>query len=142
MFLLCKIFHSFSSIQYHITFMHDNACPHSAAITRQVLATNDVNVSDCPASSPDLSLIEQVWDKLGHCVWRNHAKHTVNDLAVALQAEWANLLVTFIQCYVNSMRRRITACISQNGGHMRYWHVSLNLQSLFFHLIPLQMNLK
>ena len=36
-------------IQFHgpnVTFMHGNACPHSAAITRQFLATNNVNVFD------------------------------------------------------------------------------------------------
>ena len=100
--------------------MHDNARPHSAAITRQFLATNNVNVLDWPANSPDLNPIEQVWDKLGRCVRRNHAIHTVNDLAAALQAEWANLSAPFIQRYVNSMRHRISAYIAQNGGHMRY----------------------
>ena len=48
---------AFSFIQFHgpsITFMHDKACPHSAAITRQFLATNNVNVLDWPANSPDL----------------------------------------------------------------------------------------
>ena len=39
-------------IQFHspnVTFMHDNARPHSAAITRQFLATNNVHVLDWPA---------------------------------------------------------------------------------------------
>ena len=34
-------------IQFHgpnVTFVHDNALPHSAAITRQFLATNNANV--------------------------------------------------------------------------------------------------
>ena len=38
------------SIQFHcpkVTFMHDNARPHSASITRKFLATNNVNVLDC-----------------------------------------------------------------------------------------------
>ena len=117
-------------IQFHgqnVTFMHDNAFLHSAAITRQFWATNNVNVLDWPATSPDLNPIEQVWDELGHRDRENHAIHTANDLAVALQAEWANLPEPFIQHYVNSTRRPITACIAQNGEHMRYWHISLNL---------------
>ena len=38
-------------------------------------------------NSPDLNPIEQVWDKLGRRVRRNHTTHTVNDLAAAVQAE-------------------------------------------------------
>ena len=100
----------------NVSFVHDNASPHLAAITRWLFATNNVIVFDWPANSPDLNPIEQVWDELGCLVRRNHAIHTVNDLA----AEWANLPAPFIQRYVNSMHRRITACIAQNGGHTRY----------------------
>ena len=104
----------------NVPFMHDNTRPHSAAITMQFLTTNYVNVLDWPANSPALKPTEQVWDEVGRRVRRKHAVHTVNDLAAALQAEWANLPAPFIQRYVNSMRRRITACIAQTGGHMRY----------------------
>ena len=86
----------------------------------QFLATNNVNVLDWPANSPDLNPMEKVWDKLGRRVRSNYAIHTVNDLAAALQAEWANLPAPFIQRYVSSMRQRIIACNAQNGGHMRY----------------------
>ena len=107
-------------IQFHspnVTFMLDNARPHSAAITRQLLVTNKVLVLDWPANSPDLNPIKQVMDELGWRVQRNHAIHTVKDLAAALQAEWANLPAPFIQRYINIMRGCITACIAQNGGH-------------------------
>ena len=110
-------------IHFHgpnVTFMHDNARPISAAITSQFLATNNVIVLHWPANSPNLNPIEQVCDELGRRVRRNHAVHTVNDIAAGLKAEWANLPTPFIQRYVNSMRRRFTACIAQNGGHMRY----------------------
>ena len=76
--------------------MHNNARPHLAAITRQFLAINNVNVLDLPANSPDLIPKEQVWDELGRHVRRNHAIHTVNDLAAALQAKWTNLSAPFI----------------------------------------------
>ena len=77
---------AFPFIQFHgpnVTFMHDNARPHSAAITRQFLATNNVNALEWPANSPNLNPIEQVWVELGRRVRRNHAIHTVNDLAAA-----------------------------------------------------------
>ena len=105
-------------IQFHgpnVTFTHDNALPHSATITRQVLATNNVNVLDWHANSPDLNPIEQVWDELRRRVRRNHAIHTVNDLAAAVQAKWANLPAPFIKRYVNSKRLCITACVAKNG---------------------------
>ena len=81
----------------NVTSMHDNACPHSAAITRQFLAKIDVNVLDWPANGPDLNPLEQVWDELERRVRKSHATHTENDLAEALQAEWANLPGPFIQ---------------------------------------------
>ena len=105
-------------IQFHgpnDTFMHDNACPHSATITRQFLATNNISVLGWSENSPNLNPIEQVWDELGNRIQRNHAIHTVNDLAEALQAQWANLPAPFIQRYITRMCSRITACIAQNG---------------------------
>ena len=96
-------------IQFHgpnVTFMNANARPHSATITRQFLATNNVNVLDWPAKSPDLNPIEQIWDELGRHVQRNHTIHIVNDLAAALQAEWANLPAPFTltECAAVSQR--------------------------------------
>ena len=121
-------------IQFHgpnVTFMHYNACPHLLAISRRFLATNNINVLDWPAKSPGLIPTEEVWDELGRHVRRNHAIHTVHDLAAALQAEWANLSAPFI----NSVTLTACAAISQRALHKivdkRYRHISLNLQYLF-----------
>ena len=45
--------------------MHDNARPHVARVCRQFLNRNNVNVLPWPAVSPDMKLIEHMWDYLG-----------------------------------------------------------------------------
>lgn len=103
-----------------ITFQHDNARPHTARITTQFLVQNNVNVLPWPAVSPDLNPIEHIWDELGRNVRSNHRINNVNDLRQALQLEWQAIPNGVIRRYVNSMRRRIVACIHKNGGHTRY----------------------
>ena len=48
--------------------MHGNARPHVARICRQFLNRNNVNVLPWPAVSPDMNLIEHIWDCLGRKV--------------------------------------------------------------------------
>ena len=48
----------------HMILMQDNSTSHSARATRQYLATNNVQVMDWSARSPDLTPIEYIWDLL------------------------------------------------------------------------------
>ena len=45
-------------------FQQENAALHSAEITNQCLAQNDIRTLHWPPTSPDLSSIEHVWDQL------------------------------------------------------------------------------
>ena len=101
-------------------FQHDNARPHTARITTQFLAQNNVNVLPWPALSPDMNPIEHIWDELGRRARSNHQIVTINDLQNALQLEWQRIPNALIQRCVNSMRRRILQCIRKNGGHTGY----------------------
>ena len=103
-----------------LTFQHDNARPHTALVTANYLAQNNVNVLPWPALSPETNPIEHIWDELGRRARTNHQINNVQDLTRALQLEWPALSNVLIRRYVNSMRQRIRACIASNGSHIRY----------------------
>ena len=48
-----------------LTFEHDNARPHTALVTANLLAQYNVNVLPWPALSPDMIPIEHIWVELG-----------------------------------------------------------------------------
>ena len=48
-----------------LTFQHDNAKLHTALVTANFLAQNNVNVLPWSALSPDMNPIEHIWDELG-----------------------------------------------------------------------------
>ena len=103
-----------------LTFQHDNARPHTALVTANFLAQNNVNVLPWPALSPDMNPIKHIWDELSPRAGTNHQINNVQDSTQALQLEWQALPNILIRRYVNSMRRRIRACIARNGSHTRY----------------------
>ena len=94
-----------------LTFQHDNARPHTALVTANFLAQNNVNVLPWPALSPDMNPIQHNWDGLGRRARTNYQVDNVQDLTRALQLEWQALPNVLIRRYVNFMMRRIRACI-------------------------------
>ena len=100
--------------------MHDNARPHVARICRQFLNRNNVNVLPWPAVSPDMNLIEHIWDYLGRKVRARGNVHNLRDLENALIQEWNDIPNVVIRRYVGSMPGRLAACINSRGGHTRY----------------------
>ena len=49
---------------YGAVFQHDNATPHTANLTTQFLANNNVQILPRPFMSPDLNPVEHVRDEL------------------------------------------------------------------------------
>ena len=101
-------------------FMQDNARPHTARTTLQLLQENNVRTLDWPACSPDLNPIEHVWDEVDRRV-RQRGPHV--DLA-HLEADvincWNSITQRYLRNYATSMRARCLAVIQAEGGHTRY----------------------
>ena len=100
---------------------HDNARPHTAALTQNFLQNASIAVMAWPSLSPDMNPIEHVWDELGRRV-RNcvNAPQTLQALEHALVDEWRRIPVQIFTRLLRSMRRRCRAVYQAQGGHTRY----------------------
>ncbi|GFU12501.1 transposable element Tc1 transposase [Trichonephila clavipes] len=94
-------------------FQQDNALPHTARVAQDFLR----HFLPWPARSPDLSLVEHVWDQLKR---QMPSCHCVHDLELAVQDLWAHLPQDNIRCLINSMPDLVAACIADGGGPTRY----------------------
>ena len=98
------------------TFQQDNARPHSARLTQNFLQDNNVNVMPWPAYSPDLSIIEHLWDQLKSAVSsRQPPPLNRRDLVAAVREEWDRIPQARITRLITSMRRRCVACSETDG---------------------------
>ncbi|GFY36521.1 transposable element Tc1 transposase [Trichonephila clavipes] len=96
-------------------FQQDNARLHTARVAQDFL--HRFQTLPWPASSPDLSPVEHVWDQLKR---QMPSCQSVHDLELAVQDLWVHLLQDNIRCLINSMPDRVVACIAAGGGPTRY----------------------
>ncbi|GFW15423.1 DDE_3 domain-containing protein [Trichonephila clavipes] len=99
-------------------FMDDNARPHPTNIVDECLQSEDITRMDLPAYSPDLNLIEHVWDMYGRRIAARKPPSTcLPELRKALLDEWCNIPQGQIDNLILSMPRRGKACIALSGRH-------------------------
>ena len=108
--------HRFSHV-----FQHDNARCHVARVSMDFLNDNHIYTLPWPALSPDLKLIQHLWDELGRRV-RNclNPPETVDELQRAVIQDWNNIPQTFIRKLIGSMHRRCQTVKHARGGHTHY----------------------
>ncbi|GFX33468.1 transposable element Tcb2 transposase [Trichonephila clavipes] len=100
-------------------FMDDNAPCHRTVAAEQLLESEDIERIDCPAQSPDLNPIEDVWDFLGRRLeTRTFPPVTIRELRLALQDEWAAMPQQLIGTLILSMGRRCETCLAVRGDHI------------------------
>lgn len=101
--------------------MQDNARPRTARIVSDFLQEAGIRTLNWPANSPDLNLIEHLWDELKRRVHaRNPPPMNHRDLKQALYEEWETIPQETAANLIKSMRNRLQAVIQARGGNTRY----------------------
>jgi len=72
-----------------------------------------------PAQSPDLIVIENLWEILDIAI-RKRKISNKNDLKTAPMEDWPKIPVETTQKLVSSMGNRLKAVLNQKGGHTKY----------------------
>ncbi|CAJ0917568.1 unnamed protein product [Ranitomeya imitator] len=100
--------------------MQDNARPDVAGVCQQFLQDESIEAMDWPARSPDLNLIEHIWDIMFHTIHQCHvAPQTVQELADALVQVWEEIPQETIRRLIWSMPRRCREVIQITGRFSR-----------------------
>nr|CCA20410.1 PREDICTED: similar to predicted protein putative [Albugo laibachii Nc14] len=102
-------------------FQHDNAAPHAARHTRTWLKDQGFDVMTCPACSPDLNPIENVWGYMSRHVYANGRQfHSIQELKNAIQQVWDQIPASYFLTLVSSMPKRVQMVKEANGKHIPY----------------------
>ncbi|GFU83256.1 transposable element Tc1 transposase [Trichonephila clavipes] len=102
-----------TAISQGAIYQQDNARPHTARLSQQCLQ----GYEPWPARSPDLSSIQHVQDALGRQL---QPSRDTGELTAQMQRLWQDLPQGVISDLIESMPRRISACIAARGGFTTY----------------------
>lgn len=100
-------------------FYQDNDPKHKAHIVREYLLYNCPKVLETPPQSPDINVIENLWQELDVKV-RQHAISNKQQLKQILQDEWAKISSDYTKKLVQSMPNRLKMVIKQKGYPTKY----------------------
>jgi transposase len=104
-----------------VIFQQDNDPKHRSKVAEAWFQAKRVKRLPWPPSSPDMNIIEHVWDQLDALVRaRNPLPRNKEELWVALQEEWANFPQAALDKLFESMPRRVAALLKARGGHTKY----------------------
>ncbi|UYV60213.1 Transposase [Cordylochernes scorpioides] len=99
-------------------YQQDNARPHTARISQQAL--QDVQMLPWPPYSPDLSPIEHVWDIIERRLHALPQPRSEDELWQMVEREWRAIPQDAIRTLIDSLPRRVAACIAVRGGPTCY----------------------
>ncbi|GFX73527.1 transposable element Tcb1 transposase [Trichonephila clavipes] len=102
-------------------FQQDNAGPHVARIVQRFFVNHQIELLPWPALSPDLSQIENMWSMVAQRLTQiTPSAVTPDQFWQRVEAGWSAVPQEHTQSLFESMPRRVTAVISNNGGYSGY----------------------
>ena len=101
-------------------FQHDGASSHTARTTTDYLTKKIIRVlTEWPPQSPDISIIENLWNTLKLNVKKRNAQ-TIEQLWSFCQEEWNAIPNDAISRLFESLPRRMLDIIKAKGGNSKY----------------------
>ena len=104
-----------------ITFQQDGDRKHTSRYTMHWLEVRGIKVLPWPAVSPDMNLIEHVWEYIDYRLRkRPHAARNEAELWEWLQEEWYSIPDDFILTLYKSMVKRVADLKEAEGWNTGY----------------------
>jgi transposase len=102
-------------------FQQDNDPKHTSKVAQNYLNNAKFKVLSWPSQSPDLNPIENLWNACKKAYFESPRRaKNLDEVFQIIEAEWNRIPQSTITKLIESMPRRINACIQNRGGHTKY----------------------
>lgn len=110
-----------SAGRYGYLFQQDNDPKHRSKVAEAWFTRKRIHRLTWPSNSPDMSIIEHVWDQLDRLVRaRNPLPRNLEEMWKALEEEWVNFPLDSLDKLFESMPHHVAALLKARGGHTKY----------------------
>jgi len=105
-------------IQDNLIFQSDNDPKHTSKLAKKWLVENQINLFEWTAQSPDLNIIEHLWEHLDRLPISSRKSFAT--FKNALFKAWGEIGSEVIEKLVESMPKRFQAVIDAKGFNTKY----------------------
>ena len=100
--------------------VEDGAPVHTAKMCYTYREAHGLVSMSWPAQSPDLNPIENLWSIMKYEISKLPKPQSKDEMAILIKEQWNRLTPKVWNNLIESMPRRIKACIQAEGGSIRY----------------------